>query len=255
MIDTPPPIPNLWFPDISLFDTHHHVTRFSSILLPTTSNVVYKLEDVLLEKEIHAFLHQMHKHPHNAVNTLGMPTSTEISAWRYPAWSRALAQLLWNRTHHFFETIREMTNKTSTDWYGTPERTEHRRWNLHEMSPFFRCIEYMHGGEHWPHYDMGYDYPDTRRSLLSFVIYLNSVSSSDQGAMRFIRDGQEHLPVWQRNHTDWNCPSKEETVLLKIQPTMGTMVVFDHRVLHDVEMYTGGDTRISMRGDIVYRAI
>jgi hypothetical protein len=85
------------------------------------------------------------------------------------------------------------------------------------------------------------------------VIYLTSNSS---GATRVIKDGQEHLDVYDRNHSDWSQRSEDWQILYDVLPEIGKMFIFDHRLCHDVEQYDGltGD-RIIIRGDIIYAKV
>jgi hypothetical protein len=144
-----------------------------------------------------------------------------------------------------------MTPTDSTDWWqGDKLRTI---WYPVGFSPMLRFMRYDSGGQHYAHYDAGFIYPnDNYRTLQSVVIYLTT--NTDGGATRFIEDNQMHLPVWERNHQDWTREVQPSEVLYSSQPQMGKMLIFDHRLCHDVEMYRGNDPRIIIRGDIVFQA-
>ena len=145
-----------------------------------------------------------------------------------------------------------MSDTTPTDWYALSQRREYRRWRGIAVSPLLRFMKYEAGGEHYGHYDMGYDYGDGRRTLVSFVVYLTTVADNDGGRTRFLRDGQQELPIWQRNHADWRERASVNQILQSVRPQQGAVLFFDHRICHDVEPYTGLTPRIIIRGDIVY---
>jgi hypothetical protein len=89
--------------------------------------------------------------------------------------------------------------------------------------------------------------------LKSFVLYL---STNSTGATRIIDDGQENIKVWDRNHDDWDRPVNEDEIIVESLPQKGSMLVFDHRVAHDVNLYDGAEgDRIILRGDLIYYGI
>jgi hypothetical protein len=114
-------------------------------------------------------------------------------------------------------------------------------------------MRYDPGGRHLCHYDAGFDYGDGRRTLLSVVFYLTDAPSS--GATRFVRDGQEETPVCARDFGDWTRDTRADEVLFSVHPEVGSALLFDHRLCHDVERWDGPGPRVIVRGDIVYEAI
>jgi hypothetical protein len=114
-------------------------------------------------------------------------------------------------------------------------------------------MRYDTGGRHLGHYDAGYDYGDGRRTLMSVVFFLSTARGS--GATRFLRDGQQQVPVAERDHGDWSRDAREDEVMARVYPVEGDAVVFDHRVCHDVERWDGPGPRIVVRADVVYEAI
>lgn len=184
----------------------------------------------------------------NLVSGLG----TEIGSIRTSIWSENLAISLWNKklAHHFSDSI--LCNQfTPTDWWqGDKARF---LWDPYGVSPLFRCMKYSNGGKHYPHYDAGFIYEDDNyRTLFSFVLYLTNNST---GFTRIIDDEQNLIPIWNRNHEDWitNDVSSNK-VLAKIKPVKGDMLIFPHRLCHDVEEFTALDNekeRIIIRGDII----
>ncbi|MDB4993431.1 MAG: hypothetical protein JWM74_863, partial [Myxococcaceae bacterium] len=176
-----------------------------------------------------------------------------IGSVRATAWSEDLARALWQRLAPAIPSVRFLDERTPTDGFATAARTGHRSWRVVGLSPLLRFMRYDPGGRHLCHYDAGFDYGDGRRSLLSVVFYLTDASSG--GATRFVRDGQESLPTRDRDFSDWSRDTKEDEVLVRVQPTMGDALVFDHRHCHDVERWDGPGPRVIVRGDVVYEAI
>jgi ectoine hydroxylase-related dioxygenase (phytanoyl-CoA dioxygenase family) len=115
-------------------------------------------------------------------------------------------------------------------------------------------MRYNEDSEHFAHYDAGFFYPDSvYRTLKSMVIYL---TTNDSGATRFIDDDQSDVHVWNRKHDDWNRRVYDSEVIYSSYPQKGSVLLFDHRLCHDVQQYDGksGD-RIIIRGDIIYETI
>lgn len=173
-----------------------------------------------------------------------------IGSTRTTMWSPALADMLWPLFEPFL-TVRTMTDTSSTDWWQVKP---FRNWEPFSISPLLRFMRYEKGGEHYAHYDAAYIYENPRyRTLMSFVIYLTT--NKDGGATRFIKDNQEHKPVWERDHEDWLRPCTQKEVICSVPPVKGNVLVFDHRICHDVEQYCGENPRIIIRGDVTFKAI
>lgn len=145
---------------------------------------------------------------------------------------------------------KECNEFTPTDFWQNSYCT---LWQPVLISPMFRCMTYLSGGKHFPHYDAAYIYPEDNniRTLKSFVLYLTTCESS--GATRFIRDGQEDIPIRLRNHNDWDREPTEDEIIGKELPKAGDLILFDHRICHDVQEYSENGSRIIVRGDIVYQ--
>jgi hypothetical protein len=188
----------------------------------------------------------------------------EVGSVRTTMWAPELADSMWKIINPYFGP-RMMLYESSTDWWQSPGSSDlpphSRHWAPVGCSPMMRFMRYESGGEHYPHYDAGYFYPGVDpkddgkyRTLMSFVVYLTDNLSG--GSTRIIKDKQRGLPVWERNHDDWDRRANEEEVLAKITPQAGKILVFDHRICHDVERFNpahAGESRIIIRGDIVYK--
>lgn len=177
-----------------------------------------------------------------------------VGSTRTTLWSPHLATQLWKKlsTDVGEHTAIKLHSLSATDWWqGDKERVW---WWPVGLSPMFRFMRYEEGGQHYAHYDAGFIYPnDNYRTLKSVVIYLTT--NREGGATRFIKDGQSDIPIWDRKHEDWLREVKPEEVTEKVQPIRGSILVFDHRLCHDVELYTGKAPRIIIRADILYRSV
>ncbi len=177
----------------------------------------------------------------------------EIGSNRTTMWNTSMAEGLWRLFQRYELDKQPMIchDKTATDWWQGGYHPG-RFWDTIAVSPMMRYMKYSNGGQHYAHYDAGYIYPDDRyRSLKSIVIYL---TTNKTGATRLIYDGQSHIPVNERNHTDWDHEVNEVDVLVSVKPVKGRIFVFDHRMCHDVSRYDGAEgDRIIIRGDLIFK--
>jgi NAD+ synthetase len=202
------------------------------------------------------------------VGVTGVRDGRGIGSVRATAWAPELAGDLWHRLRPAVPSVRFLGPGDATDGHAGPDRTGHRTWRVVGLSPLLRFMRYEPGGRHLVHYDAGHDYGDGRRTLLSVVWYLaagDADTAGDPGdagppgpaggATRFVRDGQDRLPVWARDHADWDRPTRPDEVALAVAPTPGSALVFDHRLPHDVECWLGPGDRVIVRADVVYEAV
>lgn len=173
-----------------------------------------------------------------------------MGSLRATGWSVHLAEQFWKKISKLMKP-RIVEDTTPTDWWQGFDGNAPRTWYPFGVTPMMRFMKYQSNGQHYAHYDAGYIYPDIRyRSLLSFVLYLTT--NSESGSTRFIDDAQSDKPVWERNHEDWTREVREDEIIASVRPKKGSMLIFDHRLCHDVEKYDGPGDRIIIRGDILY---
>jgi hypothetical protein len=178
---------------------------------------------------------------------------------RTTCWAPGSAELIWDLVKYDLEIIKP-DYTTSTDWWQKEHLDEkdapkgNVAWVPCGVSPMLRYMKYQKGGQHYAHYDASFIYPGGEyRTLKSFVLYLTTNKS---GATRFIADGQGDMPVWRRNHADWTRPTCPTEIRDMFLPIKGNLLLFDHRICHDVEPYDGAEgDRIIIRGDIIYKKL
>lgn len=171
-----------------------------------------------------------------------------IGSKRASGWSESMADQLSPLIITLLSNL-NCTESTATDWWQDGKINE---WEPVAVSPLLRFMKYEKDSEHYSHYDAGYFYQDNiHRTLKSLVIYL---TTNKIGATRFIKDEQGNIPVWDRNHDDWNRRANDSEVLFESFPVKGKALIFDHRLCHDVQQYDGAEGyRIIIRADIIYK--
>ena len=116
------------------------------------------------------------------------------------------------------------------------------------VSRYFRAMDYLRGGEHFPHYDSDYM---VRRAMframetkMSLVMYGDDC---DSGEIAFVHHNPDFV------NSDWNRQATDSEIFLRIAPEIGRIVVFDHSLCHTVLPYTDetGQRRI-LRGDLIF---
>jgi NAD+ synthetase len=187
------------------------------------------------------------------VGVTGVRDSYGIGSVRATAWAPALARAMWMRLRPAVPSVRFLDSRCPSEGFATDLREGHRSWRAVGLSPVLRFMRYDAGGKHLCHYDAGFDYGDGRRTLLSVVFYLSDAPRS--GATRFVRDGQDALAMRERDFSDWSRETREDEVIARVHPARGDVLVFDHRLCHDVEEWKGPGPRVIVRADVVYEAI
>jgi len=178
------------------------------------------------------------------VSVQGIKGCTEIGSVRTSIWSEQLAK-------EFDRIILPFLPKqyTFNEFYPTDFHQNNGgvNWKPIGISPLLRFMRYKAGGQHYTHYDAGFFYTDKIRTLFSVVVYL---TTNKNGCTRFIHDTQSSIPTSKRNH-DTKITNKPEEIYFSSRPIAGNILIFPHRLPHDVELYTGDNDRIIIRGDVI----
>jgi hypothetical protein len=243
----PPPgaIPGAWDPPTIALDPLAGLPAWDRLPLP--HGLALHVRDALTQGDCDRLRAAMAGAPAEPVGVSGVRDSYGIGSVRATAWSPALAGALYERLRPALPSVRFLGDHDPTDASG------HRTWRVVGVSPLLRFMRYAPGGRHLCHYDAAFDYGDGRRTLLSIVWFLSDAPRG--GATRFVRDGQDALPTRARNFADWARDTRDDEVVVAVQPACGHAVVFDHRLCHDVERWDGPGDRVIIRGDVVYEAV
>lgn len=173
------------------------------------------------------------------------PGTDAIGSWRATTYNETLARTLWNRIGASLGSPRIMDASTPTDWDDTPV------WRAVGINPLLRLIRYRREGALIPHYDAPFVYHEGKRTLASVILYLDT-GGGEGGATRFVRDPQSHLPIGERDLEDWPRFAEPDEILHAVQASAGDCLVFDHRLLHDAEAYTGSGQKVILRTDVIF---
>ncbi len=179
-----------------------------------------------------------------------------IGSERTTMWSEKLAKELTIKLKQTdFENYYKSNQFSRTDSWQHVTNRRHL-WELVGFSPMLRFMSYLDGGEHYAHYDAGYIYADTNyRTLKSVVIYL---TTNTTGATRFVIDNQDDIVQSDRINLDWAVEAEPEQIAKESFPKAGNMLVFDHRLCHDVSKFIPKnefEKRIIIRGDLIYKLV
>ena len=114
------------------------------------------------------------------------------------------------------------------------------QWRPDGLNPCFRVCRYDAGGHFMPHFDDCFQESATRRSHLTFMLYLNS--GFEGGATSFYDARQR--PYRAPNH---------DFAYYSYTPEAGSCVVFDHNLLHDGGVLRGTTPKYIMRSEVMFR--
>lgn len=253
---SPESLPGFWEPKV-VPPLNQPITEKKIGNIPTHQAVI--IENVLTHEECQELIKFMLQSPNfEEVGVQGMKDQKDerIGSIRTSIWSPGIAANLWDRLIPHCSWI-DCREHILTDWWqnSTNDPKKYLRSETYTavaVSPLLRFMQYGKNGQHYAHYDAGFIYPhdDRYRTLKSMVIYL---TTNEGAATRFINDGQDGLPIYERKHDDWSRPVEEHEIIGKSECMQGNVLLFDHRMCHDVQQYLGNEPRIIIRGDIVYK--
>ena len=245
----PDGLPGSWDPPSVSFDesVFPRVTRRPSVIVA---------DGALTPGDCSRLIEALTGAPRQPVGVTGVVDSMGHGSVRSSAFSEELAAQLWARIRPAVPSVRLLGEFDPSEGHATTTRPGRRSWRAVGLSPLLRFMRYETGGRHLCHYDAAYEYLDGHRTLMSVVIFLTGDGTPELGgSLRFVRDGQESLPVWKRDHSDWAVDTRPEQVIDEVFPQAGRVAVFDHRRCHDVACWAGADDRIVIRADVVFAPI
>lgn len=248
-------IPGGWAIDKQISLSSGKVSR-ETVCSERHVNIYRNILDIPSVERVNLFMNGAPNFAPVTVQGLQDVTDDNIGSFRSTMWNPAMASQLAELFKPHFPTHNLHAEDTfASDWWqNKKKKKKHREWKWVGVSPMLRYMRYPKGGKHACHYDAGFINPDNiHRTLFSFVLYF---STNKTGATRIIRDGQEHLPVWERNHADWDRDVKPEEIVAESYPQAGSVLIFPHRVPHDVQPYDGAEgDRIIIRGDLYFEKV
>lgn len=115
------------------------------------------------------------------------------------------------------------------------------------VSRYFRFMRYSKGGEHYPHYDSDFVFPNEPAHYTGYtaVVYFTDCNS---GEICFVNDTRPNA----EERLDWDRQATDDEITLRILPKKGRIVLFPHSLPHTVLPYTDDGYRIIARGDLVF---
>lgn len=165
---------------------------------------------------------------------------------RGTAFSDSLAQQLFQALPRQLLGVRTFGPQNFSDWDGHPT------WVADGVNPMLRFLSYPAStGQLVAHYDAPYIETPQRRSLWTLLIYLSD-NPRHGGSTRFLHDKQVGLPFDERNHDDWVRPAHPDEVALRVEHKAGDALLFEHRMLHDVEPLCGTQGKLALRTDVMF---
>lgn len=221
--------------------------------LPAADHSAFLLKPLFSEHELTLFDEELSRQAWIAVGTDGILSNYQegdrVGSYRASAFEPRLAALIWQRLKPSFLLPRGFDERDSTDWDGHPI------WRPIGVNPLLRFISYEQQGLLVPHYDAPYIESDSRRTLVTVVIYLHADKELIGGATRFIRDPQHQLPLADRDYADRDEFAREDEITCSVSPTPGQALLFDHRLLHDSEPLSGSGRKVICRTDVLFEKV
>ena len=171
-----------------------------------------------------------------------------VGSLRASTFSPEFADYLWSRVSKHIDSPRIFDDDPQVD--VAPGSV----WRPIGVSPLHRFIRYDSDGLLIPHYDAPYAYSEELVTLKSLVVYA-CAEGIVGGGTRFLHDERLAAPVATRDLSDRESFANQEDVLQRVNPDTGSVLLFDHRLLHDaepVEATRANGRKVIIRTDVVY---
>lgn len=108
------------------------------------------------------------------------------------------------------------------------------QWNMSGLNPRFRMVRYEDGGQFLPHFDYGYEFSTTQRTVHTFMLYLDHGSDT---------------VVYNRSQQHYETPDSENEIV-RVTPEPGMAIVFQPEITHGGDPVTG--VKHILRSEVVY---
>eukprot|EP01133_Synstelium_polycarpum_P007368 gene7368-8582_t len=147
--------------------------------------------------------------------------------------SYSLSELVFNRIKQYLPTNVDMAQKSSPLPMSKHLTALYGIWDCSGVNELWRLCKYNPGGAFSAHFDGYYTRDTDNRSLLTFMIYLSTSDTVNEGgSTRFLERGTDQ-------------------VLASVAPVAGSVLVFQHDMWHDGQEVLGG-LKYIIRSDVMY---
>jgi len=157
--------------------------------------------------------------------------------------SRKIASEVFDRIKPFVAPI-ILDKSNQKHYYGCSDG----KWLPSKLNDRFRICKYFPGGHFSPHYDGEFMETHLERSMKTFMIYLNDQDEFGGGETNFLKEPR----VYVEDPVTGKMTAPKDSILFRIKPEAGMVLVFDHRILHEGSTVENGMKYI-MRTDVVYK--
>lgn len=202
-----------------------------------------KIQNMLTESEVRIlteFFNQGNEHSYYYTDKDGSLSTEKSFSKRKSVYSEHLSKTIFERLSPHLDKILKLKN-TDLEF---DELTSESLWTPISISPYFRFIEYKKNGELIPHYDTPHKYDSETFTLKTLIL---SLTTNKEGATEFyFEDCKDY-----RDHKDLIYKDP----IAKYEHESGSMLMFDHRVLHQVRPVKKDETKLIIRTDLIYKKI
>ena len=163
--------------------------------------------------------------------------------YRVVAMQDAVAAAIYRRVRPFLADTEVITADVGS-FYVNQGLGMHGVWRPVALNPCFRICKYDPDGHFAPHCDADFVVDENRRSLKTFMIYLND--DYEGGSTNFLDD---HALNYDDAAKRYCAPA--EAVRASLKARQGDALIFDHNILHEGGT-VGAGVKYIMRCEVMY---
>ena len=172
----------------------------------------------------------VHKVPKEFIDTVDITGNKDkdvgVGSVRFSTHNRTFA----NRVEEIIESINIPQFLDIYDDEGL------KKYRYHSVADYIRFMEYQQGGEHYPHYDCDFEIDENVITKYTLVMYFSN--NPNDGEFVFVKDkdgvNPSNINIKNVFDYDWTEQAKDDEVLLKINPSVGKIIIFPHSLCHSV---------------------
>lgn len=202
-----------------------------------------KVQNMLTESDVNIlteFFNQGNDHSYYYTDRDGSLSPEKSFSKRKSLYSEHLSKIIFERLNPHLDKILKLKNSD----LEFEELKYNTLWTPVSISPYFRFIEYTKNGELIPHYDTPHKYDSETFTLKTLVL---SLTTNKEGATEFYFEDCI-------DYKDYDDLILKDPVT-KYEHESGSMLMFDHRVLHQVKPIKKDETKLIIRTDLIYKRI